>query len=89
MKVQNMTSERTGREVPNQFIITDNQGNEYFQSYQTVIVKRGNGETLLDKEAYNYSRTTIKYRNIFLGEDSKTVERKIKSGEYKLVDLNG
>jgi len=36
VKVENMTSENTGRGVPNQFIITTPDG-RYFQSYQTVI----------------------------------------------------
>ena len=34
------------------------------------------------------SNTTGKYRNIFLDENINETKKKIKSGEYKLVDLN-
>ena len=39
----------------------------------------------LDK--WDYSVTTSKYRNIFLNENKKETEKKIKSGEYVLTDL--
>ena len=42
----------------------------------------------LDKTYWDYSTTTGKYRNQFLGETKKETEKKIKSGEYALVDLN-
>lgn len=86
MKVENMTG-HSGREIPNQFIITDNNAT-YFQSYKSIIVKRENGKTYLDEVYWNYSTTTGKYRNEFLGEDRKETEKKIKSGEYILTDLN-
>lgn len=35
IKVENMTSSR-GNTVPNQFIISDSKGNEYFQSYNSI-----------------------------------------------------
>ena len=38
MKTENMTS-TNGNKVANQFIITDDNGNEFFQSYRSVIVK--------------------------------------------------
>jgi len=75
MKVRNMTSNNTGREVPNQFIITDDEGNQYFQSYRTIIAKRENftpdkrdRQIYLDANSWDYSKTTGKYRNQFLGE---------------------
>ena len=90
MKVQNMKSPN-GNDVPNQFIIFASEAT-YFQSYQTVIVKTtfedGQRVVILDAGAWDYSKTTAKYRNLFLGEDSKTIQRKIKSGEYRLEDLN-
>ena len=96
MKVENMQNEK-GNVIPNQFSIVDDDGNRYFQSYNSIIVKIGAYlpteifpcVVLLDEKYYNYSKTTAKYRNIFLNEDTKTVERKIKTGEYKLVNLNG
>lgn len=91
VKVENMKSNRWpdgGREVPNQFIITTKEGT-YFQSYQSVIAfKPDRGKIQLDRYAWKYSVTTGKYRNQFLGEDKKETEAKIKSGEYKLANLN-
>ena len=94
MKVRNMTSNRTGREVPNQFIITDDEGNTYFQSYKTIIAKRENftadkrdRQVWLD-ENWDYSKTTGKYRNEFLGETRKETEAKIKDGTYIVTNLN-
>lgn len=90
----------SGRAVPNQFIITDEGrgalGNflkrEVFQSYDSVIVEKiiWENETriTLDVNYWDYSTTTGKYRNLFLGEDKATTEKKIKSGVYTLADLN-
>lgn len=60
-----------------------------FYSYKSIIaIKYDNGDVLLDSDYWDYSRTTGKYRNIFLDEDKKTTEKKIKKGEYKLKKLN-
>ncbi len=60
-----------------------------FYSYKSIIaIKYDNGEVLLDSDYWDYSKTTGKYRNIFLDEDKKTTEKKIKKGEYKLKKLN-
>jgi hypothetical protein len=89
-KVTQMTG-RTGNPVPNQFIIIDG-GDLYFQSYDTVIVKctveDDQRVTYLDREAWDYSVTTSKYRNQFLGCDTAEVKRRIKQGSYILADLN-
>lgn len=87
-QVQNMTS-HNGNTIPNQFEITTPEG-IFFQSYRTMIVfKPNNGRKIqLDRKAWDYSVTTGKYRNIFLGERKADTERKIKSGEYELADLN-
>lgn len=64
---------------------------EYFQSYDSIIVRKEYGPNhniTLDVNYWDYSVTTGKYRNQFLGETKKETEAKIKSGEYKLVDLN-
>jgi len=87
MKVTNMISNRSGREVANQFEIRD--GNAvYFQSYNTIIVRIRNGKVTLDREKWDCSRTTGKYRNQFLGETIEETRRKIANGTYKLDDLN-
>jgi hypothetical protein len=94
MKVENMTGTK-GNKIANQFIIYGDLGEETFQSYQSVIARKngriganGNGKIILDVNKWDYSKTTGKYRNIFLGESKKETEAKIKSGEYQLLDLN-
>jgi hypothetical protein len=86
IRVSNMESSR-GNIVPNQFEIETDDG-IYFQSYNTIIAYRSHGKRYLDKESWDYSRTTGKYRNIFLNETKKETEKKIKSGEYILTNLN-
>ena len=86
MKIRNMQSPN-GNDVPNQFIIEDGEW-EYFQSYDSIIVKQSRTETILDKKYWNWSKTTSKYRNIFLGETKAETERKISAGIYRLENLN-
>jgi len=97
MNVQNMTSSN-GNKVANQFTVIDDIGNEYFKSYNSIIAKipktyfSSNGlyqKIELDSKYWNFSNTTSKYRNKFLNETTKETIAKIKSGEYRLVDLNG
>ena len=80
----------------NQFIITDDNGNEYFQSYETIVAKKsswamdtGTEDRIELDLKWNYSKTTSKYRRIFLdGETTKETQAKIDSGDYILTDLN-
>lgn len=86
MKIRNIRN-NSGNAVKNQFIIED--GNKRaFQSYNSVICVIENGCITLDSYFWDFSQTTGKYRNIFLGEDKKETERKIKAGIYKLANLN-
>ena len=92
IKVKQLRSATSGRDIPNQFIITT-EDRKIFQSYDSIIavkINMGNEKDyiMLDKTYWDYSRTTGKYRNQFLGEDIKTTRKKIKSGEYRLADLN-
>ena len=91
MKIKNMTS-NNGNKIANQFEIVDDEGNVFFQSYDSIICKKdySSGEMIvyLDEYYWDYSTTTGKYRNIFLGESKKETEKKIKSGEYILTNLN-
>ena len=98
MKVKNMTG-KNGRAVPNQFVITkaDLQHRittEWFQSYKSIIVMRitahyRNSVVIkLDRDTWDYSTTTGKYRNQFLGETKKETQAKIDSGKYILTNLN-
>jgi len=90
MKVTNFTNDK-GNKIPNQFCISTP---EYlmFQSYNSNIVKTtfeyGKRVVYLDEYYYNYSKTTSKYRNKYLGETTKEIETKIKAGIYILTNLN-
>jgi len=87
IKVRNMFGQ-SGRAIPNQFIINTPKG-VYFQSYRSIIAfTPNNGKTVLDQYYWDYSRTTGKYRNEFLGEYIEETRNKIKKGEYKLMNLN-
>lgn len=88
MKVRNFTN-YNGRAVLNQFIIADDNGREIFQSYDSVIAIKGPDGVTLDEFYWNYSRTTGRYRNIFLEENKRETEKKIRAGIYKLANLNG
>lgn len=92
MKVKNMTSSK-GNMVANQFIINNGEDGEYFQSYNSIIAYKpfeplGWNKILLDPKYWDYSVTTGRYRNQFLGETKAETQKKIDSGEYELVDLN-
>ena len=88
VKVSNMRSAR-GNDVPNQFEIQTPKG-RFFQSYYSTIVFIDNkGNVYLDKDKWDYSKTTGNYRNQFLGDYGiQETREKIKSGEYKLKNLN-
>ena len=77
-----------GNKVANQFEIYTDEG-KYFQSYRSIIAFKDNkGQVFLDDYYWDYSRTTSKYRNMFLNEGINDTREKIKSGEYKLKNLN-
>lgn len=99
MKVTQMRNAK-GVPVKNQFILdgVNKAGNvcKRFQSYDSIIVEIEQARTdsgiqivtYLDKLYWDYSRTTSKYRSLFLGETTDETKKKIKSGEYQLVNLN-
>jgi hypothetical protein len=87
-KVCNMISPK-GNAVPNQFIVTEQNGDVFFQSYSFIIaVERADGSVELDKNKWDCSVTTGEYRSIFLGETKQETKDKIEDGTYKLVNLN-
>lgn len=99
MKIKNVVSPK-GNTVANQFVIEEKGGimgnfksRDTFQSYDSIIAIRTvwDDETRveLDEKYWNYSRTTLKYLNLFLGTSSKKeIEKGIKEGIYKLTNLN-
>ena len=66
---------------------------EWFKSYDVLVGKKiyVSGvltDTYLDTIYWDYSKTTGKYRNIFLNEKKKETEANLKQGRYKLINLN-
>ena len=89
MKVSNFLSPVSGRPVANQFIISDDNGNTFFQSYESIIAKKDPyGRITLDPYFWDYSKTTAKYRNEFLGFGIAETRARIKAGTIKLENLN-
>ena len=87
IKVENMVSNR-GNSIANQFII-EVDGEVYFQSYSSIIAKIAiNGKVYLDEKYWDFSVTTGKWRNQFLGETKKETERRIEDGTYIMTNLN-
>lgn len=71
MKVRNMRSSRTNREVANQFIL-EGDNKVVFQSYQSIICvidydKQGADRITLGHD-WDYSKTTSKYLYQFLND---------------------
>lgn len=87
MKAYNLISSK-GNKVVNQIEIYSDDA-IYFQSYNSIIVKKyKDGRIELDEYYWNYSKTTAKYRKHFLNEGINETRKKIKAGIYKLVNLN-
>ena len=84
----NVTKTENFNNVKNQFLVLTKEG-LYFQSYKSIIAFKSNkGKTYLDNYYWDYSKTTGKYRNMFLRETKKETENKIKDGTYILTNLN-
>tara|TARA_R100001082_G_scaffold99722_1_gene68572 strand:- start:233 stop:502 length:270 start_codon:yes stop_codon:yes gene_type:complete len=89
-----MTS-NAGNKIANQFVIFTDDG-IYFQSYKTVIAFKpfdSTKPTLLDYAHIDtvtkvWSVTTTKYRNKFLGGNTKEIKERLNSGIYQLAELN-
>ena len=92
--VENMTS-RNGKPIPNQVILSESLG-DTFVSYGTKIVYQSTRiskdglpkDIIVDETNWDYSRTTGKYRNEFMGMGVQDVRDHIKDGRIKVGDLN-
>lgn len=92
VKVVNMTSHNTEREVPNQFKVYAN-GGVYFQSYNTVIAFVKDGHVFIVRGGLDYSTTTNKWLYQFLGEEAglfnlnkRNVSKMMERGKIETVD---
>ena len=74
---------RGGNLADNQFRIIFEHG-MVFQSYGSIILIkfRLNHETILGPH-WDYSNTTRQYRSIFVSGNTKVIQGRIDSGEYK------
>lgn len=102
VSIEPFNSPRSNKPVANQWVIKTDDG-EFFQSYQSIIAFRPNtagmfphadgseereDRIVLDEKYWDYSTTTGKYRNEFLGEDKAETKKKIANGTYTFADLN-
>jgi len=89
VKAWNMDNNR-GKAIANQIIIEIDGYHRYFQSYGTMIARIDvkTHKIALDTRYWDYSSTTSKYRNSFLGLTSAETKAMIKSGEITLTNLN-
>ena len=70
----------------NMEIIQHSDGSEVLYSYGTWIATKGkDGKVILSRKYWNYSATTSKHRNKFLGEFIAETRRKIEEGIYELT----
>ena len=87
-----LKSGRSSVPVANQLVIEDNNGYEYFKSYDSIICKRTRYDAsvpvILDERYWNYSRTTSKYLAQFLNCTNKEVKERVANGTYSLANLN-
>ena len=89
--VSPFVSDRSGRAVTNQYIISYSRGDRnyiYFQSYKTMIVMVVNGKVTLDTGALDYSVTTSRHLFKFLSMNRKEIEAAIASGKFRVRNLN-
>ena len=74
---------RNGNKIANQFIIIEDNFT-IFQSYNSIIAKKWHNGKIELSEHYDYSMTTKKYLNLFLGINISEVRSKIESGEISI-----
>ena len=86
VKVRNIINDN-GNSVANQFEIETDDAT-YLQSYDSIIIKHAHNEGRVYEYYWDYSTTTGRYRNMFLGENKGVTQMKIDSGEYILTNLN-
>ena len=79
-KVQNLSSPRSGRDVPNQYDLQMDNGIA-FQSYGSLIAVRMNGYLYLT-DYHDCSNTTSKYATEWTGFSTKERREGLKSGKF-------
>lgn len=87
--MQNVTVKNLKQLSKNNVVIYLTNGTKVLNSYGVNIAEiNGQGETRLDVCYWDYSNTTAKGRCEFLNEKKPETEKKLKSGQYILTNLN-
>ena len=86
MMVKQWINTENGNNVANHYVIYHNDGTVDFKSYDSIIVRRKSFKIYLGID-WDYSVTTGKYRNQFLGESKRETQKKLENGEY-ILDPN-
>ena len=81
--VSNLESSRSGRGVANQFEI-DYENGSAFQSYRSLIAVRCNGNLYLT-DRHDYSATTCKYANEWVGYTAAERRKMLENEEAILI----
>lgn len=69
------------------YVVTSHKGIRYLTSYRTVVAKI-NGVYITLDPMWEYSRTTVKHVNRFLGTNAMETRKHIKSGMFTVENLN-
>ena len=89
VKIEPLRTTRGGV-ARNHYVIYTEDG-KYLSSYGRIVVYIPNDpseKTALDKNFYDFSKTTSTYRNIFLKIPSPSVRASIDKGMFLLTNLN-
>ena len=82
----------SGNPAKDQYVVHYDDGSTAFESYGTTIAVRPvdypSKPIRLDREHWNYSIPTARYRNRFLGEATAATRKRISNGQYVLAELN-
>lgn len=88
MKVKHLINERH-RLVKNHFVVELDSKTILYSYESSIVMIDAQGQIHLSAH-WDYSATTIKNRELFLGEPSIETQKKIKNGEYKMdLGLDG
>ncbi len=64
--------------------LTNEEGELLLHYNAPIAFKKRDGEVILNEGYYNYSTTTSKHRNQFLGVESSVFNKKLKRGDFKI-----
>ena len=81
MLVQAMTN-HLGQKSANNFIIQDNKGNMYMQSYNEIVAVKKGGEMFVKKSALERSKTTKRYMESFINTYGNTTVNYVDDEEF-------